>query len=180
MRIFLDANILFSAAKSDGAVRRLLMLLQQAGHQCVVDAYVVEEARRNVVAKAPAAAAFLAELVAGMERVRLLSVDPGLDATLPLPPKDRPVLSAAIRHRCAILVTGDRSHFGALFGTSLQGVAIHSPRSLAELLLVVTTRCDGNATTPWRREQAAQGPERPRLRFPSPKEAVHRANCDAP
>ena len=135
MRIFVDANGLFSAAKSDGALRRLLALLQQAGHQCVVDAYVVEEARRNIVAKAPAASPFLVELVASMEHARLLPADPVLDATLPLPPKDRPVLSAAIRHRCAVLVTGDRSHFGALFGTSLHGVAIHSPRSLAEILL---------------------------------------------
>ena len=135
MRIFLDANILFSAAKSDGAVRRLLVLLQQGGHQCVVDAYVVEEARRNIVAKAPGGSAFLAELVAGMERARMLPVDSILDATLPLPPKDRPVLSAAIRHRCAILVTGDKRHFGGLFGTAVRGVAIHSPRSLAELLL---------------------------------------------
>lgn len=135
MRIFLDANILFSAAKSDGAVRRLLVLLQQAGHQCVVDAYVVEEARRNVVAKAPGGSPYLAELVAGMEHARLLPSDPVLDATLPLPPKDRPVLSAAIRHRCGVLVTGDRTHFGALFGTLFRGVAIHSPRSLAELLL---------------------------------------------
>ena len=30
--------------------------------------------------------------------------------------------------------TGDRSHFGALFGTSLHGVTIHTPRSLAEVL----------------------------------------------
>jgi hypothetical protein len=30
MRIFLDANILFSAAKSDGAVRRLLDELRRA------------------------------------------------------------------------------------------------------------------------------------------------------
>jgi predicted nucleic acid-binding protein len=135
MRIFLDANILFSAAKSDGAVRRLLVFVQQAGHRCVVDAYVVEEARRNIVAKAPAALTFLGELVAGMEHARVSAVDPALDASLPLPPKDRPVLSAAIRHRCAALVTGDRNHFGALFGTSLHGVTIHSPRSLAEVLL---------------------------------------------
>ena len=44
MRLFLDANILFSAAKSDGAVRRLLELLLARGHACWVDGYVVEEA----------------------------------------------------------------------------------------------------------------------------------------
>ena len=31
MRVFLDANVLFSAAKSDGAVRELLRRLQTAG-----------------------------------------------------------------------------------------------------------------------------------------------------
>ena len=32
--MFLDANILFSAAKSDGAMRQLLELLVDAGHEC--------------------------------------------------------------------------------------------------------------------------------------------------
>jgi len=61
--------------------------------------------------------------------------DRALEATLPLPEKDRPVLAAAIRHGCAALVTGDRSHFGALYGRTIRGVRIHSPRSLAEELL---------------------------------------------
>ena len=30
---------------------------------------------------------------------------------------------------------GDRTHFGAVYGKTLGGVAIHSPRSLAEALL---------------------------------------------
>jgi hypothetical protein len=38
MRIFLDANVLFSAAKSDGTVRQLLALLIDAGHARWVDA----------------------------------------------------------------------------------------------------------------------------------------------
>ena len=37
MRVFLDANILFSAAKSDGAVRALVKLLLERGHECWVD-----------------------------------------------------------------------------------------------------------------------------------------------
>ena len=47
MRIFLDANILFSAAKSAGAVRGFLADLRTSGHMLVADAYVVGEARRN-------------------------------------------------------------------------------------------------------------------------------------
>lgn len=96
MRIFLDANILFSAAKSDGAVRKLLESLIEAGAQ---------------------------------------HADTALEQTLPLPEKDRPVLAAAIRHRCAALVTGDRTHFGKLYGKTIHGTAIHSPRSLAQAVL---------------------------------------------
>jgi len=33
------------------------------------------------------------------------------------------------------MVTGDRTHFGKLYGKSIQGTAIHSPRSLADVLL---------------------------------------------
>jgi len=53
MRIFLDANILFPAAKTDGAIRRLLALIAEAVHECHADTYVVEEARRNLALKAP-------------------------------------------------------------------------------------------------------------------------------
>ena len=135
MRIFLDANILFSAAKSDGAVRLLLSLLRKAGHECCVDGYVTEEARRNLAAKAPGGLAVLEALLPRLRMAGAQHADAALEATLPLPEKDRPVLAAAIRRGCAALVTGDRSHFGALYGKTLHGVAIHSPRSLAEALL---------------------------------------------
>ncbi len=135
MRVFLDANILFSAAKSDGAVRLLLNLLLKAGHECCVDGYVTEEARRNLVAKAPGALAALDALLPRMRLERAQHADTALEAALPLPEKDRPVLAAAIRHGCAALVTGDRSHFGSLYGKTIRGVAIHSPRSIAQALL---------------------------------------------
>ena len=131
MRIFLDANILFSAAKSDGAVRQLLHRLLDAGHECHADGYVVEEARRNLIVKAPAREAALATLLRRMKVWDAHPSGPVPDA-LALPEKDRPVLSAAIRHRCEALVTGDRTHFGRFYGKTLGGVAIHSPRSLAE------------------------------------------------
>ena len=52
MRVFLDANILFSAAKSDGAIRQLLRNLTLAKHTLVADSYVQAEAQRNIAAKA--------------------------------------------------------------------------------------------------------------------------------
>jgi predicted nucleic acid-binding protein len=136
MRVFLDANVLFSAAKSDGAVRRLLTLLGKSGHECCVDGYVIEEARRNLVAKAPDGVVVLETLLQRMTTSTVQPGDAALEASLPLPAKDRPVLAAAIHHGCSALVTGDRTHFGALYGRTIDGVTIHSPRSLAEALLM--------------------------------------------
>lgn len=135
MRIFLDANILFSAARADGAIRQLLALDEAAGHALWADTYVFEEARRNLVAKAPSG---LPVLEAMATRIKIGSLFSG--STLPpeatiLPEKDRPVLAAAIHHHCAVLVTGDRTHFGPLYGKTIQGVSILSPALLAEAVL---------------------------------------------
>jgi predicted nucleic acid-binding protein len=135
MRVFLDANVLFSAARSDGAIRRLLDLLLRDGHECWADGYVVEEARRNLAAKA---ADRLSVFEGILRRIRVADVQPAPQADpageINLPDKDRPVLAAAARVGCTALVTGDRTHFGAFFGKALGGVEIHSPRSLAETL----------------------------------------------
>ena len=134
MRVFLDANILFSAAKSAGAVRELLRLALDSGHECWVDDYVIIEARRNLAAKVPDA---LTAFEALLERLHISPAQaPGPELKLInwLPEKDRAVLAAAIRLRCDALVTGDRTHFGPGYGKVFVGVAIHSPRSFAERL----------------------------------------------
>jgi hypothetical protein len=139
MRIFLDANVLFSAAKSAGAIRLLLDRGRAAGHSLCADAYVVAEARRNLEAKAPESFEALDDLILGIEvaSYRVAALPPEVAALLPA--KDQPVLAAAVRLRCDALVTGDRTHFGALYGSAVLGVTIHSPRSLAEALGLTRT-----------------------------------------
>jgi predicted nucleic acid-binding protein len=137
VRVFLDANILFSAAKSDGAVRELLHRLLRAGHALHADAYVVEEARRNLLFKGRDAIGTLEELLASIEVASYRRQDLPAVIAERIDRKDRPVLAAAIASRCDALVTGDRTHFGALFGQVLAGVRIESPRSLAERLKLV-------------------------------------------
>ena len=140
MRVFLDANILFSAAQSDGAVRQLLRMLAEFGDECWVDDYVVIEARRNLDIKARNALGTL-ELLIDTLKIGPAQVP---DTRAPdlgwLPEKDRPVLAAAIRLRCGVLVTGDRTHFGAGYGKVFAGVTIHSPRSLAEFAAARTSK----------------------------------------
>ena len=134
MRVFLDANVLFSAAKSNGAIRSLLRRLHSAGRTLVADSYVVAEARRNLLAKGPEALGALDEVLLNVELAsfRPMHLPQGVAARVP--EKDRPIISAAVQLHCNALVTGDRTHFGALYGTVLLGVAVHSPRSLAESL----------------------------------------------
>lgn len=135
MRVYLDANVLFSAAKSDGAVRALVRVLLDRGHECWADAYVVAEARRNLVNKGPQAVQVLDALLGHLQIAPALAGAVEAVEMEWLPPKERPVLAAAIRLGCDALVTGDRKHFGSAYGRKIGGVTIHSPRSLAEAAL---------------------------------------------
>ncbi len=134
MRIFLDANVLFSAAQTDGAVRKLIDRLRAADHQLTADSYVWEEARRNLVARYPSALPAF-DALAG--RINILPHRGGAQElkSLPVGDKDKPVLAAAISLNCRVLITGDRTHFGHLFGTAVRGVTIHSPALAARSLL---------------------------------------------
>ena len=139
LRIFLDANVLFSAARAAGAMRQMLAALRVRGHILVADEYVCIEARRNVAAKVSTAALrdleeILATVELGSAR-QALSPDQVLAAQW-LPEKDRPVLLAAIALRCDALVTGDKTHFGAGYGQSFCGVTLYSPAMLASAFLV--------------------------------------------
>ncbi len=134
MRLFLDASVLFSASKSNGAIRDLLARLLQAGQDLVADTYVVAEARRNLAPYGIEAVGALEVLLTSIEVATFRASRLPPDVASVLPPKDGPILAAAIRLRCDALITGDRKHFGPLYGTVQHGVATHSPRSLAEAL----------------------------------------------
>ena len=74
MRIFVDANVLFSAARSAGAIRTLMQMVQSTGHALAADAYVVAEARRNLEAKAGAdALLYLESLLAQMQDMGVIA-----------------------------------------------------------------------------------------------------------
>ncbi len=136
LRIFLDANVLFSAARAAGAMRQLLTALAERGHILVVDGYVLTEARRNLAAKVSEAAVLdLEQLVIDMQVGGAKQPLEEAQVADWLPDKDRPVLLSAMALRCDALVTGDRTHFGAGYGQSFTGVTIYSPAQLALALL---------------------------------------------
>ena len=112
-------------------MREMLQLLQSSGHGLVADAYVVAEAQRNLLAKeAGQAQDDLQTLLKVVEVATLLGLPP-TSAAAWLPAKDQPVLLAAIATNCAVLVTGDKTHFGVGYGQAFGGVTVCSPAQLA-------------------------------------------------
>lgn len=112
-RIFLDANILFSAALGGPAFELLWELAARGRVALVTNPGCVAEARVNLERKRAAALPSLLVRLAAVgvaEDVEAAS-DRALDL---LPPDDAVVLDAAWRARADVLVTGDLRHFGAL------------------------------------------------------------------
>jgi uncharacterized protein len=137
MRVFLDANVLFSTAyRETGSVRAFFALAAAGACDLVSSGYAMEEARRNILAKHPEHAGDLESLLSGVT----LCNEPA-PATIAwavaqrLPPKDAPILAAAVEARCHLLVTGDRTHIGALFGRRLRGTVVMLPVDAIGLLV---------------------------------------------
>ena len=136
VRAFLDANVLFSAAYRIDAP--LLELWQHPDRiNVITSAYAAQEAMRNLTAQD--ARRRLERLIARTELHTDHSprhlVDGALArALMQLPPKDAPILIAAVRSRCTILITGDRRHFGALYGMVINGVRVLPPADVVSSL----------------------------------------------
>ena len=120
--VFLDANVLFSAAYRQGAGLRRFWELD--GVELVTSAYAAEEARSNLRdVDQRERLRFLLALVRVIDALVDVPLPPGVD----LPPKDRPILTAAIRAGASHLITGDATHFGRYFGTRIGGVLVEKP-----------------------------------------------------
>jgi len=129
VRLFLDANILISAARKD--VSKVTRLWHVPNAELVTSEYVLAECQRNL----PAAdqQERLARLLLTV-RILKFSEAPALPDSILLPEKDQPVLAAAIFARADFLVTGDKRHFGAWYGTTILGVGVEPPARMLELL----------------------------------------------
>ncbi|HJX15437.1 MAG TPA: hypothetical protein VJ386_06855 [Candidatus Deferrimicrobiaceae bacterium] len=110
IRLFLDSNVLFTAAHNPEGKASLVIELAAGGKGEVVSSrYCVAEARLNLERKHPAALDRLSEI---LRAVRLVPDVAGEWCALSLPEKDRPVFAAAQRCKATHFLTGDRRHFG--------------------------------------------------------------------
>jgi hypothetical protein len=129
MRVFLDANVLFSASNEGTNIAGLIdCVIRDA--QAVTSDLAHMEAQRNLSLKRPVWLPAFERLVLRIERVPSAS----FDLTVELNDGDRPLLCAAIRSRCTHFATGDRRDFGHLFDRIVEGVEVVSLLRLAEIL----------------------------------------------
>jgi predicted nucleic acid-binding protein len=137
VRLFFDANVVFSAAHREEGRSQDLVALAQAGYcELVSSAHALEEARRNLVLKSrdfeERLAAVLAVTTVVAEAPATL-VDWALGHGLPL--KDAPILAAAIHAKATLLVTGDSRHFKDLYSREMHGTLIVTPASALQSVL---------------------------------------------
>lgn len=120
-RLFLDANVLFSAAyKVDARVFRLWQLKDVLLYS---SRYAMEEARFNLAGENQQR-----RLSTLAQRLRFREApERQLPKGASRPAKDLPILLAAIEARCHCLVTGNFRHFGPYFGRRVEGVVIVPP-----------------------------------------------------
>ena len=122
-RLFLDANVLFSAAyRAEAGVTRLWSDERWA---LITSEYAIEEARRNLDEREQLAR--LEELLLEVERLPSVSLAADLSGQIQLREKDWPILGGAISANATHLITGDRRDFGPYFGSELFGVLILPP-----------------------------------------------------
>lgn len=142
MRVFLDANILFSAAhRAENSVRVFFRLGELGTCELIASAFAVDEARRNVARKHPARLPDLETLLASVSICEEAGAeDLRWACSAGLPDKDAPILAAAVRAKADLLVTGDRSDFGSLYGKKLRGVEVLPPRTAIERILAAALR----------------------------------------
>lgn len=121
-RLFLDANVLFSASCRERA--GVAPLWELTGASLLTSTYALEEARRNLHADAPKQR--LEKLSARLEIVGTVDTC-ALPHGIELPSKDAPILAAALAGRATHLITGDLKHFGPHFGKRLARILVLPP-----------------------------------------------------
>jgi predicted nucleic acid-binding protein len=120
-RLFLDANVLFSAAyRSDTGLLELWKLREVV---LCSSRYALEEARINLSNEVQRT-----RLVRLAGKVRLFDAgERELPHGVALPEKDVPILLAAIEANATHLLTGDIRHFGSFFGKRVEGILVLPP-----------------------------------------------------
>jgi len=110
MRIFLDANVLFTAAHNPDGKAAFIIELGVAGYYLLFTSEAaLEEAKRNLAVKYPDCLTRLDELIS---QITLFIADHTAPFPADLPQKDAVIFQAAVACHATHFLTGDLHHFG--------------------------------------------------------------------
>lgn len=121
--LFLDANILFSAAYREKS--GLLRLWEIKSVKLVSSTYAIEEATRNL--DMPLQKERLGKLLVRLDRIFPFHADIDLPKSITIREKDKPILLSAISAKADFLITGDVRDFGKFYGQKIRGVTVLPP-----------------------------------------------------
>lgn len=130
-RLFLDANVLFSAAYQPGA--GLLRLWKLRSAVLCSSRYALEEARINLEHEDQRAR--LVRLSAHLQLFE--ATEEKLPGGISLPQKDVPIILAAIQARATHLLTGDIRHFGPYLGKNIADIVVMLPGEYLRIRRVI-------------------------------------------
>lgn len=120
-RLFLDANVLFSAAYHPKA--GLLHLWKLHNVVLCTSRYALEEARINLEEEEQRT-----RLIRLSAKLQLFAAaERQLPRGIALPEKDVPIVLAALEAGATHLLTGDVRHFGPYFGKKIEGLLVMLP-----------------------------------------------------
>jgi uncharacterized protein len=133
LRVFFDANVLFSASYQPE--HQFLAFWQAPAVACLTSFYAADETRRNCVSDQ-----HRQRLESLLEHTHIVS--DATEAPLPpeilLPPRERPILAAALQAGADYLITGDKGHLAKWMGrpisTPTRTLIILRPRPFLVLL----------------------------------------------
>jgi predicted nucleic acid-binding protein len=130
---FLDANVIFSAALGGQTFVELWAALAGAGFSACTSPQCVDEVRRNLTLKRPAA---LPQLEAALESVLVLPAPTQLAdwAAGKLPEDDGWVLAGALQSGAQVLLTGNTRHFGWMMERSDLPIRVRTVRAFLDEL----------------------------------------------
>lgn len=139
MRVFLDTNVLASAAATRGLCADVLREVL-ASHELLTSAYVLSELRRVLRIKFGVAQDLIADFI-GLLRQDAVLAQPGQLPTVDIADQDDlRILSAAIAAGADLFVTGDQE---LLEISHIDNLAILSPRQFWEKLRTQRRRRTG-------------------------------------
>jgi hypothetical protein len=123
--VFLDANVLFSAAYKPTSILRALWKL--AATELLSSPLAIQQAETNLAQARPSQLPDLATLLASVRVVPDPQAGAALPAGVVLPAQDAPIMLSALDANATHLLTGDVKHFGPYFGRAFGGMVILRP-----------------------------------------------------